>query len=471
MKKKFLNILLLLTLLMSSGSILAVSATSIEATYTRIPPIIDGSIESAWTSANGITVPIDGCFLQDVSTTGTEVQLKFMYTDTELYLLAQWDDPTYSAVRGGSWLWDGTNWKALSGSAEALEFGLVSGPSEDRLGVMWDIDVPDFDEKGCLTKCHVTYNDVTVSEPHTDRGICRDCHGDSVLTFPAAGGYFDTQGAVADMWHMKAARVLPLGFCDDKHIIYDVAPHSGDGGRHGDSGDGFYDHNRLAAETTIAGVTYAAKKAPIYMEIDPTDYYDALAITEMEIASGEAIDATSLTASEITAYWANYEALTPPAGIVSDFAHAAVPERILHEASGSRGDVREVATWSDGVWTAEFSRKLVTGHMDDVQFEDLASNYLFDIALFDNTGGEGHSYHVGEPLSLVFEEKPSIIGPQGPAGATGSAGSDGSQGEVGPQGSTGETGPPGAGSTWVQAVAVLALALSLASLYMTYSKK
>ena len=468
MKKKFINILLLLTLLTFSGSILAVSATSIEATYTRFPPKIDGSIESAWTNANGITVPIDGCFLQDVATTGTEVQMKFMYTDTDLYLLAQWDDPTYSAVRGGSWLWDGTNWKALSGSAEALEFGLVSGPSEDRLGVMWDIDVPDFDEKGCLTKCHVTYNDVTVSEPHTDRGICRDCHGDSVLTFPAAGGYFDTQGAVADMWHMKAARVLPLGFCDDKHIIYDVAPHTGDGGRHGDSGDGFYDHNRLVAETTIAGVTYAAKKAPIYMEIDPTDYYDALAITEMEIASGEAIDATSLTASEITAYWANYQALTPPAGIDADFPHAAVPERLLHEALGSRGDVREVAIWSDGVWTAEFSRKLVTGHIDDVQFEDLASSYLFDIALFDNCGGEGHSYHVGEPLSLVFEDKPSIAGPQGPAGAQGSAGS---QGDVGPQGSPGEAGPPGAGSTWVQAVAVLALVLSLASLYMTYSKK
>ncbi len=75
---------------------------------------------------------------------------------------------------------------------------------------------------------------------------------------------------------------------------------------------------------------------------------------------------------------------------------------------------------------------------------------------------------MGEPLSLVFEDKPSVAGPQGPEGAQGDAGS---QGEVGPQGSPGEVGPSGAGSTWVQAVAVLALVLSLASLYMTYSKK
>ena len=181
----------------------------------------------------------------------------------------------------------------------------------------------------------------------------------------------------------------------------------------------------------------------------------------MEIASGEAIDATGLTASEISAYWANYEALTPPAGIDADFPHAAVPERILHEASGSRGDVREVAIWSDGVWTAEFSRKLVTGHIDDVQFEDLTSNYLFDVALFDNTGGEGHSYHVGESLSLGFADKALLTGPQGDVGHQGETGSQGPQGEQGPSGTAGSA----------SYVSIGALLIAVAAVVLVYMRK
>jgi hypothetical protein len=97
--------------------------------------------------------------------------------------------------------------------------------------------------------------------------------------------------------------------------------------------------------------------------------------------------------------------------VATDYPQAVVPERILRDIAiglrpraetGSRSDVLEVAKWSNGTWTAEFARKLVTGHADDVQFDDFSVAYSFDIALFDNTGGEGHSYHVGAPLHLVF---------------------------------------------------------------------
>lgn len=198
------------------------------------------------------------------------------------------------------------------------------------------------------------------------------------------------------MWHMKAARVLPLGYCDDKHVIYDAAPHEGDGGRHGDKGGGFYDHNRNKAKT-----------APLYIETNPKNYVDAMVITQSEIALGEAIPVADLAPDQISTYWAKYKAISVPEG----GSPVIVPERILKDMSvgllpreerGSRADVLEAGRWNNGMWTAEFARKLVTGHDDDVQFSKFTKAYTFDVAVMDNTGGEGHSFHVGRPLHLVF---------------------------------------------------------------------
>jgi hypothetical protein len=52
---------------------------------------------------------------------------------------------------------------------------------------------------------------------------------------------------------------------------------------------------------------------------------------------------------------------------------------------GSRADVRAKGVWKDGRWTIEFSRKLVTGHTDDVAF-DRRRAYLFGVAKFEIAG-------------------------------------------------------------------------------------
>lgn len=369
---------------------------AVEATYTTYAPSLDGVIDDVWDKTKALDVLLDGNFTQGKSTTGKSVSLKFLYDNKNIYMLAQWPDPTWSWSRGASWVWNGTSWHVLSGSAEAMEYGLVTGASEDRLVVIWPINVPEFEEKGCLTKCHMKWEGESVIPLHVERGVCETCHNDGRLEFPGAGAYFDNKTHVADMWHMKAARTLPLGYCDDKNVIYDAAPHKGDGGRHGDKGVGFYDHNRNKA-----------KSAPAYIETNPKNYADALVITQSEIALGEAVLVANLKPSQVDTYWAKYKDITVPDG----GSPVVVPERILKDMSvgllpeegrGSRADVLEAGRWNNGTWTCEFSRKLVTGHGDDVQFADFTKVYLFDVAAMDDTGGDGHSYHVGSPLHLVF---------------------------------------------------------------------
>lgn len=68
-----------------------------------------------------------------------------------------------------------------------------------------------------------------------------------------------------------------------------------------------------------------------------------------------------------------------------------VPRYIPNEnVTGSVADVKSQAVWSDGMWTLEMSRKLDTGHDDDVKFEK-GKTYKAGAAVFDHTGDDHHS--------------------------------------------------------------------------------
>ena len=61
---------------------------------------------------------------------------------------------------------------------------------------------------------------------------------------------------------------------------------------------------------------------------------------------------------------------------------AMIPRFELVEPTGSRADIRAKGVWSDGFWTIEFSRPMVTGHNDDVQFHPEGS-YRFGVSRFE----------------------------------------------------------------------------------------
>lgn len=239
---------------------------------------------------------------------------------------------------------------------------------------------------------------------------------------PGSSEFTDLEGSTMDIWHSKAARGLGLysatdsgdltidtateafeatagtvsfsGVLDDKRLIWYMDLEDGydleDSGRRGDAGRGAYSHNRNGD-----------KSAPLFIEIAPDSWADAMALTEAETTDGSAIVADpgdpGYDTAAAAAAWDDYVALG-----------ALVPERVLREPEGSRADVLHSAVWSDGIWISEFHRALVTGNPDDTQFDlGAATEYKFSIALFDNCGrGEippGHTtYGDGQYQILRF---------------------------------------------------------------------
>jgi plastocyanin len=344
-----------------------------------------------------------GGSFHEVETTGAEVKVRFLYDNEYIYTLVQYPDLTQSIANLNMWLWDGTEWYTLESELENLPEPWYE---DDMMGIMWNINVPEFEERGCATKCHVIWKGDEVQIPfdmlpgentlHIE-GSCRSCHDANELEFTAAGGYVETEGQYLDMWMERTNRVLPLGFTDDWFWTKPRAgyPH---GGRNSDEGSALYYNNR--SRTAMV---------PIYMETNPTDYFDAMMLKKSEIAMGEAVLVENLTADQISEYWANYQALKVP--VPTEYPKALVPQRVLDDFAvgmmpsvqllGSRWNVISAGEWENGIWTFEFARKLVTGHPDDIQFDDFTKTFSFSIAI-SSAGGEYLSYHVGTPPHLVF---------------------------------------------------------------------
>jgi len=322
-------------------------------------PLVDGDgSDAAWEKATEYEIQLSG----------VKVGIKAVYTREDLFILANWNDSTLSMVRGGSWVWDGNAWNSKR-----------EGQSEDRIAFFWPINIANFAQMGCLVKCHPQYG--------------------------ASGAFLDVPDQRGDMWHMKAARSLGvtsqyqsgspvisddhqatagaftlIGYADDKYVTYeDAANLPEDGGRHGDSGKSTYGRNRSED-----------KSAPLYLEKNPTDYLDAMVLTQAEVDAAEVIEVAGATVDEINKYWGNYQILG-----------AVVPERILREPSESRADIKQAGTWSNGEWTVEIKRALDTGNDDDIQFSDLSLNYLFGVSVMDNAGGDAHIFSGVNSLHFV----------------------------------------------------------------------
>ena len=344
---------------------------------------------SAWDAASEHVVSVR----PTIYTAADEIKMKALYSDDHLYVRVEYADDTASMTRSGSWLLDNGEWRHPVAASENDK------QSEDRVSIIWNISTPDLrDHNGCAIKCHGNV--------------------------PGSSEFTDLEGSTMDIWHSKAARALGLfsatdggnltvdtateafeatggtlnflGVVDDKRLVWYMDLDDGydleDSGRRGDAGQSMYSHNRNGD-----------KSAPVQIETAPESWADAMCLTQAEMDAGETIIAdpteTAYDAAAVAAAWDNYAALG-----------AVVPERVLREPEGSRGDVLHAASWEDGVWVNVFRRALVTGNPDDTQF-DLASatEYEFSIAVFDNCGrGEippGHAtYGDGQYQVLRFQQ-------------------------------------------------------------------
>ncbi len=214
---------------------------------------------------------------------------------------------------------------------------------EDRIAVLFEITrINGFATKGCAVVCH--------SPPDV----------------PSKEWKFATQTAAekGDLWHWKAARSNPAEYADDGWLTIAGNP-SGSyrtTGRRVDEGTGGDVYNQTEDRT-----------GPRYMQ-DPQ---------RPPAAPGFLIfdDAVPIPAG--TQF--------PPDTVIT--------YRMPKRAGGSRGDVAASGRYADGGWTVMLSRKLDTGHEDDVVFNP-RREYSFAIAVFDNTGEE-HSKGI-QALTLKF---------------------------------------------------------------------
>ncbi len=98
--------------------------------------------------------------------------------------------------------------------------------------------------------------------------------------------------------------------------------------------------------------------------------------------------------------------------LVPGFQGHRLPKYTQRQPTASRADIRAKGAWQDGRWTIEFSRKLATGHDDDIEFQ-LDGRYPFAVSRYEiagrrpEAGAEQPLYgagEVGEIIQLLFAQ-------------------------------------------------------------------
>ncbi len=307
-------------------------------------PKLDGvADDAAWAKAEGLVFnAAKGANFVDGATTGL---IKAVYTADTLYMLVQYDDPTLSLQRSPYVKQADGSWKKLTDPND--KGGDNNTVYEDKMSLIWNIDgsIFGFDEKfGCQAACHA-------GEPGK----------------PYGNKYTSEEGELGDIWHLKSVRTGFIGQIDDQYL----------------------DHTRHDAEKAPgAGRKSDAKTGGGYANNKLVD------------GKPEFMNADGLPANKGGTYWVLNESKV--AFDDSKFQPGdEVSSIVVSPFTGDRGDLSVGIKWENGKWTQEIARKLVTDSPTDVQFNDMAKQYGFGVAVFDNAQVR-HAYDV-RPILLTFK--------------------------------------------------------------------
>jgi hypothetical protein len=275
----------------------------------------------------------------------TRVTLWALYNDEDLFLKAEWDDPTENR-RYQPWRRTADGWKHLVTVSDD-----ESHYYEDKFSLIFPAE-PDwrFQMFGCALYCH------------GGRGQADHKYG------------YKGSDRIVDVWHWKGTRSDPCGQVDDKYwATLDLA--AKDGGRHGDPKDsGGYSKNVSDDKTH-----------PKCLPRDPGKVRDGM------IPAQDAVEYDSEEAAAILA--------EIPEGAI-------IPGIVAAPAVGDRGDVSCTSKHDNGRWRLYIRRKLDTGHEGvegrptDVTFQP-GGIYPFGCAAFNNSS-KRHAYGL-TPYRLVLK--------------------------------------------------------------------
>jgi hypothetical protein len=322
---------------LAAGSLEAQQKNVLVAKKVAAAPATDGTLDAAWQGAPVLSVKAIGG--KNLPGGSTEIELRAVHTADTVYFRMQYKDPTMS-VRRAPWV------KQADGSWQQLKDPNDKGGDnntyyEDKMGMIWNINSPSFEARGCGAACH------------TGEGK------------PFGNKYLPNPGERADMWHWKSVRTGSIGQTDDQYLDAtrydkDKAPEAG---RKSDPKTGGGYANNVSDDKK--GPKFALKgnkPAPPYWIVD---------------AEKDAFDDSKYKAGD------------------------EVPGIVVAPITGDRGDISAKSSWKDGVYTLVFWRKLVTGSEFDVHFDDLKKQYAFGVSVFDNAQVR-HAFTPGV-LKMMFQ--------------------------------------------------------------------
>ena len=308
---------------------------------TQAPTLSALAADPAWASAPEVKVKLNGG--KNFNNGSTVVSLKAVYTSDMVYLLASYADPTQSVRRfpyvkqaDGSWL--KLKDPADKGGDDNMYY-------EDKFALIWNIDnsIKGFKKAGCFALCH----EGEAGKPYGNK-------------------YTESEGEIGDIWHMKSIRIGYIGQIDDQYVDHtrfdkDKAPEAG---RKSDpkTGGGYADVKLVNGKPEFMSkdAKPGNKGGTYYIRAEDKVPFD---------------DGKFVVGDEVATI-------------------------IVEKFTGDRGDIATTIGYKDGIWTAAISRKLVTNSKYDVQFADLAADYQFGFAAFDNAQVR-HAIHKS-PITLKF---------------------------------------------------------------------
>src|SRR5215475_5517840 len=174
---------------LTAGPLDAQTKNVLVAKKVAAAPATDGTLDAAWNGATPLTVKAIGG--KNLPGGSSDISLRAVYTGDTIYFYMQYKDPTES-VKRSPWVKqaDGS-WKQLKDPAD--KGGDNNTYYEDKMAMIWAINSPSFEAKGCLAGCH------------TGEG---KPYGNKYL--PA--------GEKADIWHWKSVRTGSIGQIDDQWL-------------------------------------------------------------------------------------------------------------------------------------------------------------------------------------------------------------------------------------------------------------
>ena len=338
-----------LTVALLGATTAGAQALSVVSARTDKAPEIDGKRDEVWNKAKPLAVELEKLMYTPNDYSGerkVSVKLSSLHDGEYIYFLVQWNDSTQS-LEQEPWVKqaDGT-WKQ---KRAADEFGRDNTNADDKLGMIWNIDIPGFERQGCNAVCHKA------------RGGRVAGHEDS----RPGRKWTNAPGTTADLWTWMAASTNPVGQVLDGFIDDTKDPaQNPDFGRKADDGAGGPAFNANAGKT-----------APAFMSPSPADGVN----------------------------WVRDDTKVPFADTFKP--GDAIGSVIVAPYTGPRGDIQAAALWENGTWTLELKRKLVTSgpnaKQQDVQFDNLKKPYFFGVSVFDHTDS-AHLYRE-EAMKLTFD--------------------------------------------------------------------